>query len=324
MEPLFGIHAYSNTNTIALVPAGRVSFDHVFMEGITRERARRFGEDYDVIFNNVVNAELSISRGYGIRIRRILEETKLPVVNDPGRVELTLRHVNHARLRHIEHMIFPRTMLLDLRETGEEDALERIAAELAFPVLVRRAGTNRASTLVKADDAESLRAALGRLKGGPVYAIQFHESRHRSGNYLMYRGIFIGGRFHPGRMYMADGWLVSGPAQRSLDRTLIEASPELQDEERAWLADPEAAVGAENLAAFRAMHEVIGLDCYGFDFGLAGDGRAIVFEANAAMNLLSIRRHVPKFPYLAPAAEAITRAIEDLIIARAAEGRART
>jgi len=324
MEPLFGIHAYAHTNTIGLVPAHRVSFDHAFMEGVTRERAIRFAEDYDVVFNNVVNAELSISRGYGTRIRRILEETKLPVVNDPGRVELTLRHVNYARLRHIEHMIFPRTMLLDLRETGEEDAIKRIASEFAFPVLLRRAGTNRASTLVKAEDAESLRAALGPLGGGPVYVIQFHESRHRSGNFLMYRGIFVGGRFHPGRMYMADGWLVSGPAQRSLERTLIEASPELQEEEMAWLADPEGAVGAENLAAFHAMHEVIGLDCYGFDFGIAGDGRAIVFEANATMNLLSIRRHVPKFPYLAPAADAIARAIEDLIVARASEGRART
>ncbi|MCH7899092.1 MAG: thioredoxin family protein, partial [Proteobacteria bacterium] len=74
----------------------------------------------------------------------------------------------------------------------------RIEAEFEFPVLIRSVGTHRATALCRVDNAEGLRRAMPRFARWPCYVIQFHESRHRSGNFLMYRAVFIGGVFMGG------------------------------------------------------------------------------------------------------------------------------
>ena len=41
------------------------------------------------------------------------------------------------------------------------------------------------------------------------------------------------------------------------------------------------------MTALQRIRERIKLDCFGVDFDVADDGRLILFEANAAMNLLA-------------------------------------
>ena len=134
----------------------------------------------------------------------------------------------------------------------------------------------------------------------------------------MYRTVFIDGVFYPGRMYLSDSWLVSGPAQRGLRRTLIAENSGFQADERGWIDDPEKVLGAANMEALKNLNDVIGLDCFGADVGLLDDGRLLVFEANACMNTLANRRHVEEFPYLKPGADEIQAAIERMILDKAA------
>ncbi len=321
VTPLYGTSAYAQTNTIAALPPARVSLHHFYIDAIGEDGDDGWehipADTFQVIYNNAANAELNHMRGYGAKVRAIAARLGLEVVNGVDATDLTTRENNFERLQGIDNLIFPKTVRFEFAR-GEQDAIAgRIEADFEFPVLIRSAGTHRASALGRADNAEELRKALPRFARWPCFVIQFHESRHPSGNFLMYRAAFIGGAFYPARMYLDGQWLVSGPAQRALSQTPIEADPALQDEEKAWLADPEARIGGANMAALLAVNRVIGLDCYGIDFGIGADGRIIIFEANSAKNLLSIRRHGLKFPYLKPAALRIQSALEDIIIAKA-------
>lgn len=320
VKPSYGTNAYAQTNTIAALPPHRVSLHHLYIDAIGEDGHDGWehipANTFQVIYNNAANAELNLMRNYSDKVRAISGRLGLEVVNGADATDLTTREKNYERLQDIDNLIFPKTVQFEFAR-GEEDGIAgRIEAEFEFPVLIRSVGTHRATALCRVDNAEGLRRAMPRFARWPCYVIQFHESRHRTGNFLMYRAVFIGGVFYPARMYLADDWLVSGPAQRALAQTLIGADPALQDEEKAWLADPEGVIGGANMAALHAVNRVIGLDCYGVDFGIDPDGRIIIFEANSAMNTLSIRRHGLKFPYLKPASQNILTALEDLIIAK--------
>jgi glutathione synthase/RimK-type ligase-like ATP-grasp enzyme len=79
-------------------------------------------------------------------------------------------------------------------------------------------------------------------------------------------------------------------------------------EEARFLADPQAALGARVWNALGRVRDALGLDYAGIDFGLAADGRVVVFEANAAMTVLRPDLD-ERFAYRVPASEAIAGAL---------------
>ena len=317
VEPLYGPLAYAQKNTIGFLPPDRVSLHHIFFQGINENKIASFKNKYDVVFNNVVNAEVNSRRGYGKIVRDILDRTGLPVVNSPDAVDLASRDKNYERLNKLDHLIFPKTVAFDLDAGETATILERAEAEFAFPVLVRRAESHGPRGLEKVDSLDALRDSLARFAKGPCYLTQYHESKRWKGNFLRYRAVFVGGRIYPSRMNLSENWLVGPSIDRPQDKKLTEASSEFKDEEKRWIADPRSVIGQANMAALHAVDGVLGLDCYGVDFGIAEDGQVIVFEANASMDLLTIRSHVAKFPYLRQAAEDIKSALEDLLIGKA-------
>jgi hypothetical protein len=80
------------------------------------------------------------------------------------------------------------------------------------------------------------------------------------------------------------------------------------------LDDPEAVIGADNLAALGKAQAKIGLDVLGMNIGLAEDGRVIIFEANGETNVLGLPRPADTAPHFVAASRRIQTAIEDLIL----------
>jgi hypothetical protein len=63
-------------------------------------------------------------------------------------------------------------------------------------------------------------------------------------------------------------------------------APAYRAEEDAYLADMAAALGARAMAGLARLKDALGFDYGGIDFGLAEDGRVLVFEANATMAIV--------------------------------------
>ena len=314
---VYGPNTHAHANAIAAFRPARVSLHHRFIQGVLVDQMDDLTKQYDVVYNDVANAEVNIEKGYSRVVRELLDRTGLPVINAPEAIDQTARDRNYRRLHGLDHLIYPRTVTVTPQEGKLDAAVEQVMAEFTFPVLVRRTSFHRSGWMIKADDVEGLRAALGQFAGNPCYVIQYHESRHPMGMFLKYRVIFIGGRFFPGRMNISGNWMVGPTSRRAGDRKLTEGNSEFQEAEERWLADPAGVIGQASIDALHKADAIIGLDNYGMDIGIAGDGRVILFEANPCMNFLSIQRHVPKYPYLGPTASAINDAMADMIVARA-------
>ncbi len=315
--PFYGRYIHAHANSISAVRPNRVSLHHMFIQGIKKDEIESFKNNYDVIYNNVVNAEVNNKNGYSDNIQYLLDRAELPVINPPDLIAQTTRDQNYARLHKLDHLIFPKTIKVDLATDSVPGILERVEAEFEFPILVRSLTAQNSAEIEKVDDIDALRNTLTQNASQPYYFIQYHESKYRSGNFIRTRGVFIGGTLYPGRMTLSGNWLVGNVGNRTKEKELMETSREFRDEEQRWLTNPVDVIGQANMAAFHSVDEVIGLDCYGFDFGIAEDGRAILFEANACMNCLAIRKHITKYPYLEPAVENMQRAMEELLIGKA-------
>ena len=88
----------------------------------------------------------------------------------------------------------------------------------------------------------------------------------------------------------------------------------MQQEEAAFLAAPGRVFTSAHFETLRTIRARIGLDYFGIDCGLDGDGNIVVFEVNASM---LVHNDNPDFPYKAPAVQAIKQAFDKMLRERA-------
>lgn len=311
----YGTAAYARFGTVADIAPRRVSFHHLYIDQID-PKAPGLGDRCGVIYNNASFAEINLRRRYAERIKQIGESTGLGIINDPDAVDLTTRSKNYERLKDMDGMVFPKTLAFTVSAVNLDAMVDRLISEFDFPILVRTTIHNLGHSFLRADTAAELRRNIVELdvfKNEPMYAIQYHESRHPSGAHLRYRAIFIDGVMYAGRMYLGDNWLVA----RGTREAGAEFGPEqFEAEERRWMSHPAEVIGSANADALARVNDALGLDALGIDFGIGADGRLIVFEANPNMDFLTMLRHVERTPYLGVAAARIAAALEDLFITR--------
>ncbi len=309
----YGRAVYARRGMVSLLPPGRVSYHHLYIDEIDPAAPPLPGA-YDVIYNNLGFAEINLRRNYAEAVGLIAQATGLEIVNRPDAVDSATRAGNFQALRSLDHAIFPKTLSYQINAAQIDASIAAISREFAFPVLVRTRLHGAARNFHMAGDARELREVFRRIDPNgkePVYVIQFHESRHASGRFLRYQAAFVDGVLYPGAMDLSEDWL---PVRGAREPAGGADEAEFAAAERRWLDDPESAIGRENVAALSEANAKLGLDILGLDLGIAADGRVIIFEAGANVNVLALRGRVDATPHLAAAARRIAGAIEDLLI----------
>ena len=94
-------------------------------------------------------------------------------------------------------------------------------------------------------------------------------------------------------MLVSDEWNVHA---KDRNRLMAERK-ELLDEEERLFGRPDGAFSAEVHETLHAVRKRMSLDFFGMDFGLARDGRLLLFEANATMNFFPFLPD-PRFEYV--------------------------
>ena len=123
---------------------------------------------------------------------------------------------------------------------------------------------------------EALEASIGGFGGG-FYLNPFVDYRSADGQYRKYRVIFVDRKPYPYHLAISAHWMVH---YFSAD---MEGNPGKMAQERRFLEEPGAVLGARAMAAITAIGSQLDLDYAGVDFSLLADGRVLVFEANATM-----------------------------------------
>ena len=222
------------------------------------------GQDYDVAFNAFADADAAAAQA--LRLAAFARDSDKPLLNPPERIARTARDGAQALFADIADLVIPETRRV--REAADLQGLDEASRWLLRPLGSH--GGERVKQL-------SLAEATARLDGRPQYLTAYHDFRSADGLYRKYRVFFVDRAPYPYHLAASRDWLVH------YQTSLTPSTPALIGEERRFLENPEAALGAR---AFRAICEVgrrMDLDFAGVDFAVLEDGRALLFEANATM-----------------------------------------
>ena len=182
----------------------------------------------------------------------------------------TGRADNARRLAAIPGVISPKI------EVSSRTALAA-AGDLSFPLLLRSPGFHTGRHFVYVENHAVLPEALASLAGEEVLVIQYLDARGADGMARKYRVMFVDGVAYPLHLAISADWKVH---YFSAD---MARSAAFREEERLFLKNMPAMLGARAMTALEAIGAVLDLEYAGIDFALTPDGSLLLFEANATM-----------------------------------------
>ncbi len=237
--------------------------------------------------------------------------TDAPVINAPQAVARTGRCDNWRRLREIDGIRTPtaRTLPRSVLEAG--DAVAALAQHgLAFPLLLRSPGYHGGDHFARVDRPGELPAIVAELPGEHVIAIEFLDLRDADGKNRKYRVMMVDGHLYPLHLAIGHQWKLH---YRSAD---MADNDEHRAEDARFLADMAGVLGPRAMRALADVQAALGLDYGGIDFGMAPDGRLVVFEANATM-IVAPPDADARWDYRRSAVERIDHAVRRMLLDRA-------
>ncbi|MDH2910319.1 MAG: tetratricopeptide repeat protein [Candidatus Eremiobacteraeota bacterium] len=249
---------------------------------------------YPVIFNAIGDAERCSEALAGAL--RFIETRRERVLNPPAAVLESSRARNADRMATIPGLRTARTV-----EIGRA---ELAATSLAFPILLRSPGFHTGEYFERVERREDLPAVLTALPGDRILAIEYLDTRGPDGFFRKYRVLIVGDRLYPIHLAHSQEWKVHYFSARATE----------DREERAFLTDMNAALGARAITALDRVRRTLGLDYGGIDFTIDAEGVVVLFEANATMNLFAPGPDAA--PERTRAFETVRAAVSALLVAR--------
>ena len=239
----------------------------------------------------------------------VLSLSRAPLLNAPTRVLATGRAENARRLALLAGVVTARTTEWDRTALLVDGALD--AAGLGWPLLVRSPGFHTGQNFAKVDGPHELRSAVESLPGTKLLAMQFIDTRSSDGKFRKYRVMAIDGRLYPLHLAVSSSWKVHYVTADMADH------PEYRAEDEAFLTDMPGVLGPTVMATLQRLRAELGLDYGGLDFGLDGEGKVVVFEANATMVILPPGAD-ERWSYRVAPVEQARQAVVQMLRARAA------
>jgi Flp pilus assembly protein TadD len=227
---------------------------------------------HHVVFNGIGDVDRSL---VPLRFARdIVARSGAPVINHPDAVLLSSRAEVTHRLAPIPGVRTPLTVALPRALVTEDELIGR---GFSFPLLLRSPGHHTGNHFAWVETPADLAAVRDVLPGPELLAISYLDGRGPDGCYRKYRVLFIGGTRYPLHLAISPNWKVHYFSADMADR------PDHREEERRFLNDMTAVLGAGGVAALERIAATLGLDYGGIDFGLDAGGNILLYESNATM-----------------------------------------
>jgi glutathione synthase/RimK-type ligase-like ATP-grasp enzyme len=220
-----------------------------------------------------------------------------PLLNPPQRVCNLDRDKLHCLLDGIAGLEIPATTAVTRERLAQlspsADACRDIAADLAFPVIVRPRGSHAGAGLAKLDNHDSIKRYLDARQEREFFIARFVDYSNRDGLFRKYRIVFIDGRPYACHMAIADRWdiwyLNAG----------MSASAAKRLEEQTFMQTFDVAFARRHATALAGISKRIGLDYFTVDCAETKDGSLLIFEADNTA-IVHDMDSPEIFPYKAP------------------------
>jgi tetratricopeptide (TPR) repeat protein len=206
----------------------------------------------------------------------VVDRLAKPTVNDPRQIQKTTRDAVAELLQGIPGCRIPRALR---HKAGADHSPAALRAMLPFSsvVLARPVGTHGGDDFEKIADPVELAAFLAQRPDHDHYLIEYVDYRSDDGHFRKYRFIFVDGQILPYHLAIGNDWKVHHV------NTDMAHQPWMQQEEEAFLNNPESVFKSGHYQAMQAIQQRIGLEYFGIDCGLDRCGNLVVFEVNASM-----------------------------------------
>jgi hypothetical protein len=243
-----------------------------------------------------------------------------PLLNPPRLVGNLDRDKLHRLLEGIEGLEIPTTTGVTCQQLSEASqsaaALGDIAADLAFPVIVRPRGSHAGAGLAKIDDAAAMARYLGERHQKNFFISRFVDYSGDDGLFRKCRIVFIDGQPYACHMAVADRWdiwyLNAG----------MSASASKRLEEESFMRTFDSGFARRHQTALAGLAKRIGLDYFTVDCAETKSGSLLIFEADNTAIVHDMDS--PKlFPYKAPQMRRVFDAFAVMLERRAQHARER-
>jgi glutathione synthase/RimK-type ligase-like ATP-grasp enzyme len=268
--------SYDLVGTVGILPhlsAERFSTFVVYLDP-ARERPLTLGPG--AFLNHIAEPDICSA---ALRLAgQIAGSVDRPCFNHPAAVMRTTRDEVSRRLAGIPGLTVPQT--IRVRERDPVKVRDVIAvAGLAYPVLVRVAGSHLGMTLIRVDTPDDLHAIadLNTDDRSSLYVTEFCDFIGPDKRYRKFRVVVVGEEILLRHCIIAENWMIHR-GDRAAD-TAAQESGAFAIFDREW------KVPLQPL--FREIGSRLGLDYFGVDCNIDETGRVLLFEANACMNILA-------------------------------------
>lgn len=231
-----------------------------------------------LIFNQISDADTH--RGSLERCVELCSQVQTMVINQPQHVLQTTRDHVAELLQEIPGVIVPKTVRFQPRSPG--DVFEHAETEgFEFPFITRLAGEHSGKSMILLagpEDLDSLHALP--FDGRDFYLSQFIDCKDSSGLYHKQRIVVIDGEPILRHSLFNEYWKIHASSREFM------MARESWDDDNRRMQRLETEVIPALKPAITEIKNRLKLEYFGLDCNLRPDGKMVVFEANANMNVL--------------------------------------
>ncbi|MGB1237807.1 MAG: ATP-grasp domain-containing protein [Pseudomonadales bacterium] len=248
--------------------------------------------------------------------QKLMPRLKAPVLNRPDKVAKLSRDTISQQMQGVSGIEMPLTLRLArqaLLSVNDSPAMQqRLESQFSFPVIIRPIDSHAGKDLAKVDNADELQSYLQQCHCDAYFIAPYIDYRSDDGHFKKYRIMVIDGAPYLAHMAISDDWMI-----HYLNAGMLE-SAEKRFEEAQAMGNFDRHFGARHREAFKVLTQEIGLEYYGVDCAETTDGKLLVFEACASLNVHAM--DCPKtFPYKQPQMKKIFDAFHQMLLRKAAQ-----
>jgi hypothetical protein len=254
------------------------------------------------------------------KIDRAASRWPRPLLNPPRLVCNLDRDKLHRVLDGIAGVEIPATRAVTREQLSQlpppADAFHDIAADLAFPLIVRPRGSHAGAGLAKLDDHDAIKCYLDARPEPEFFVARFIDYSSDDDLFRKYRIVFIDGWPYACHMAIADRWDIWYlNAGMSVDTTK-------RIEEEIFMQTFDIGFARRHAVALTGIADRIGLDYFTVDCAETKSGSLLIFEAD---NTAIVHDMDPPdiFPYKAPQMRKVFNAFAAMLDRRASRSRER-
>jgi len=264
------------------------SQESLLVNGVLGHQGYKVDKKPDVVFNEVsdVDSHGEALNGVEVCCDFLSRKFGCAVLNHPKFVRNTSRDKVADLLKGVDGVIMPQTIRFPLVEPEQVFSLAR-ARGLSLPLLVRSVGSHNGKGMVFVKDEGDLDKLHGfAFDGRDFYLTEFVDFKSRDGFYRKFRFVVVGGVPFLRHVIIDRQWHVHG-------RDFMRDNSGLFEEEAELLRSFDSGLKQKVEPIVRAIYEKVQLDYFGIDCFITDDGKLLVFEVNASMNILRNNEPLP-------------------------------